>query len=242
MPHTNRTKPAYWAVHRGFIPGVYDTYADVKAQVRGFGHELGASYSRFPRSARGLEEAKEFCLHGGQGLDDDDGDGSEDSDDDEQDNIMVVSIGTNYGNKTAHDARARIHAGLPQYSILFNMDMNDRRNMFSLFRMPRPTTNRILLAGVVALLRFIDDPQSSKMRRENDPYMEYEIATIPGIEPSVHTIIVTLPSAALVETLNETVGSPPKGKWAKGLLRTIASYLQKIRQSRDVSFVLEQST
>ena len=244
------TRVGYWAIHSGpeGSRGVYSSWKECRAQTRGYDGAI--SWHRFPLSKRGLADAKAFCVggvetldgataepDGGGGSDSDSGDSSDsDSGDPDDPSVQVVVLQTNWTKQlaaaAADPARRR-----PQFAVVFGHDQEDPRNLYSLYRLPRPTTDRCILMALLALMQWCEDPMSAVTRREHDPYAKYEVAATPGLAPEVRVLVVQTPCASVERLFG--LGPPPRRAVA-GLAQSITRILDRLRaapRNLDVRFV-----
>lgn len=238
---SGRRADGYWSVHVGHEPGIYGSWADCKVQIKDIGSEK-AEWKRFDRTEAGFEDAKTFCRYGEamEMIPEKDGSSEESSDDsDEYDpSMLMIRLETNWSRDKHRQSQEQKRKSPPQYAVVFDLDMDDPRNLYDLFTMPRPTQERCILMALVSFLQWCNNPDSAQNRRGGDILLEDAADYLePFDADTVRRIVIQTPCKRVEHMFDSTKGGK-KTQTCKGLARTAQGHLGRLaRRDIDVVFI-----
>ncbi len=253
MAPRRRRAAGYWSVHVGHEPGIYGSWADCQVQIKDLGSEK-AEWKRFERSDAGFENAKTFCRFGeamkmipvadSEGDDSDDDDSSTEtgssSDEDEYDDpsTLLIRLETNWTRDKHRQSRGQKRKSPPQYAVVFDLDMDDPRNLYDRYTMPRPTQERCILMALVSFLQWCNNPDSAQFRRGGDILLEDAAEFLePFDSDTVQHIVIQTPCQRVENMFDSTKGGKAT-QACKGMARTVQGHLERLaRRGIDVVFI-----
>ena len=223
---------SYWAVAKGHAPGIYGNKKDCNAQTEGHPAPL---WKKFPLTPCGFEAAKEFILEhrqkqerDGVSLDD-----SEEEEEEEEDGTLLIRIDTNWTKDRDGKKHQFVSQGPPQYSVLFDLDGDDPRNLYALYTMRgrKPTRERCVEMGLMAFFEWTHDPETARYRRGTDPLMQFEDIAV--FDPSaIKHIIIQQPCAALEKKYMRSASR------RRGMERLICWRMRSLKKEHGIEITL----
>lgn len=229
----------YWAVRVGHVPGIYSSWGDCQKHVTNLEPGVKCAWKRFEHTSDGFEKAKKFCKAENEAneANEEANEANEEEiteeDLEEDKHLLLVRLETNWTREKQH---ARLNKELPYYAVVFNMSLDDDRNLFDYYQLPQPTEERCILMALLAFLQWCQDPNTALHRRGHDGIKEYE--DIVELDTSmIRHIIVQTPCKRLENMFEYSVSGSVMTKTSKGMARTIQRHLEAIL--RDFAIVVE---